>query len=178
MIGQLVMAAVSSVTYAPLLNGIVALGEELGWRGFLYPRLKTRFRYGKGTVLGGIIWGAWHWPLICLIGYEYGVAAGNNAGYFGYPVSGMLLFCVFTVAGGILCDRLYEKSGSIWLPSVFHGALNAVATLPLAVCLTDTGSARLLGPVPNGLLAGLPLIIIAAVFFIRKNEEGRVAQSM
>ena len=43
MIGQLVMFAVSSVTYAPFLNGIVALGEEIGWHGFLYPQLKTRF---------------------------------------------------------------------------------------------------------------------------------------
>ncbi|MBO4769306.1 MAG: CPBP family intramembrane metalloprotease [Clostridia bacterium] len=173
-----VISAVCAVTYAPLINCITGLGEEIGWRGFLYPQLKARFGYRKGAVLGGIIWGAWHWPLIYLIDYEYGAAAGNNAGYFGFPVTGMLLFCVFTVSAGIICDRLYEKSGSIWFPSVFHGAINAAAALPLAVCMTDTGSARLLGPAPNGLIAGLPLIIIAAVFFIRKNEEGRVAQSM
>ena len=80
----------------------------------------------------------------------------------------MLLFCVITVGWGILHDWLYEKSGCIWVPSLFHGAINAAATIPLAICLTDTGSARLLGPAPMGILAGLPLLIAAAVVFFRK----------
>ena len=158
------ISAVSAVTYGPLINTVVALGEELGWRGFLYPRLKARFGRKTGLLLGGVIWGAWHWPLIWLTGYEYG------ADYFGFPVVGMLLFCFITVGWGILHDWLYEKSGSIWVPSLFHGAINAAATLPAAICLADTGSARLLGPTPNGLLAGLPFLIVAAVVFFRKKQ--------
>ena len=158
------ISAVGGVTYAPLINTIVALGEELGWRGFLYPQLKARFGRKTGLLLSGVIWGAWHWPLIWLIGYEYG------ADYFGFPVVGMLLFCFITVGWGILHDRLYEKSGSIWVPALFHGAINAAATLPAAICLTDTGSARLLGPVPNGLLAGLPFLIAAAMVYFRKDK--------
>ncbi len=160
------IGVISAVTYAPLINTFVALGEEIGWRGFLYPQLKARFGRRKGLLLGGAIWGAWHWPLIWLIGYEYGT------GYFGFPVSGMLLFCVFSAALGILHDWLYEKSGSIWVPSILHGAINAAATLPLTVCLTNTGSARLLGPAPNGLLAGLPFLIVAAVLLRRGKETG------
>ena len=158
------ISAVGGVTYAPLINTVVALGEELGWRGFLYPQLKARFGRKTGRLLGGVIWGAWHWPLIWLTGYEYGAA------YFGFPVVGMLLFCFITVGWGILHDRLYEKSGSIWVPALFHGAINAAATLPAAVCLADTGSARLLGPVPNGLLAGLPFLIAAAMVYFRKDK--------
>ncbi len=158
------ISAVSGVTYGPLINTFVALGEELGWRGFLYPQLKARFGRKPGWLLGGVIWGAWHWPLIWLTGYEYG------ADYFGFPVIGMLLFCVISVGLGILHDRLYEKSGSIWVPSLFHGAINAAATLPAAICLADTGSARLLGPAPNGLLAGLPFLLVAAVVFFRKKQ--------
>ena len=164
------ITVVSSITYAPLINTIVALGEEIGWRGFLYPQLKARFGRKKGWLLGGVIWGAWHWPLIWLIGYEYGAAAGNPIGYAGFPVSGMLLFCVITVGWGILHDVLYEKSGSIWVPSLFHGAINAAATLPLSVCLTSTGSARLLGPAPMGVLAGLPFLVIAAVLLVHRDE--------
>ncbi len=163
-------AAVSSLTYAPLINTFLALGEEIGWRGFLYPQLKAKFGQKTGRLLGGVIWGAWHWPLIWLIGYEYGAATGNRAGYFGFPVIGMLLFCVITVGLGILSDWLYEKSGSIWVTSLFHGAINAAGTIPLAICLTDTGSARLLGPAPMGLLAGLPMLIAAAVVFSRKEQ--------
>ena len=156
------LGAVVSVTCAPLINAFVALGEEIGWRGFLYPQLKARFGRTRGLVLGGVIWGAWHWPLIALIGYEYGAAAGNAAGYVGYPILGMLVLCVFTVALGILCDWAYEKSDSIWLPALLHGAINAAATVPLMVCAIDTGSFRLLGPAPNGLLSGLPFLVVAA----------------
>ena len=164
------ISAVAAVTYGPLINTFVALGEEIGWRGFLYPRLKARFGRRVGWLLGGAIWGAWHWPLIALIGYEYGAAAGNAAGYFGAPVTGMLLFCVITVGWGILHDRLYEKSGSIWVPALLHGAINAAATLAPSVCLPDTGAARLLGPTPMGLLAGLPFLAVAAALWIRSER--------
>ena len=167
------IGVIGSVTYAPLINVYPALGEEIGWRGFLYPQLKKRFGRRKGLILGGVIWGAWHWPLVWLIGYEYGTAAGNEAGYWGFPVSGMLLFALFTVILGILHDWLCEKSGSIWVPALFHGAVNAAATLPLTVCLTDTGSARLLGPVPNGIIAGLPFLLAAAIVFFRKEKKRR-----
>lgn len=164
----IIISAVSCLTYAPLLNGALALGEEIGWRGFLYPQLKARFCRSIGLLLGGVIWGVWHAPLIWLIGYEYGTD------YFGYPIVGILLFCVFTIAMGMICDRLYEKSGSIWTPSICHGAVNAAATLPLALCLSDTGSARLLGPVPNGLIAGIPFLAAAVIIMLRSKKADSV----
>ena len=168
------IGVIGSITYAPLINAFLALGEEIGWRGFLYPQLKARFGRKKGWLLGGIIWGAWHWPLIWLIGYEYGAAAGNPAGYVGFPVIGMLLFSTIAAGWGILHDWLYERSGSIWIPSLLHGAVNAAATLPLSVCLTNTGSARLLGPAPNGIIAGLPFLALASILLLRKEEEQKI----
>ena len=165
------VGVLGGLTYAPLINAFLALGEEIGWRGFLYPQLKARFGLRHGRLLGGAIWGAWHWPLIWLIGYEYGAATGNAAGYFGFPVVGMLLFCVITVGWGILHDWLYERTGSIWVPSLFHGAINAAVTLPLSMCLTDTGTARLLGPAPMGLIAGLPFLIAAAAVFLHEKDR-------
>ncbi|MCR4963198.1 MAG: CPBP family intramembrane metalloprotease [Firmicutes bacterium] len=170
------VSAIGCLTYAPLINVFLGLGEEIGWRGFLYPQLKAGFGRRKGWLLGGVIWGAWHWPLIWLIGYEYGAAAGNSLGYAGFPVSGMLLFCLITVGWGILHDWLYEKSGSIWLPALFHGAINAAATLPLSLCLTDTGSARLLGPAPMGLAAGLPFLLAATVLFLGAKGKERFSE--
>ena len=89
-------------------------------------------------------------------------------------VGALLLFCVFTIAMGMICDRLYEKSGSIWTPSICHGAVNAAATLPLALCLSDTGSARLLGPVPNGLIAGIPFLAAAVIIMLRSKKADSV----
>ncbi|MCH5325129.1 MAG: CPBP family intramembrane metalloprotease [Eubacterium sp.] len=158
-------SVVSCVTYGPLFNMFMAMGEEVGWRGFLYPQLKAKFGKRKGLIFGGVIWGIWHWPLMWLIGYEYG------KDYVGFPVVGMLIFCVFTIATGILCDWLYEKSGCIWIPSLFHGAINAIAGITLALCITNTGSAILLGPAPIGIIAGLPNIVIAAILFFKSGKQ-------
>lgn len=163
----ILITVASSVTYAPAINIFLAVGEEAGWRGFLYPQLKAKFSKGTAWIIGGVIWGMWHWPLIGLIGYEYG------SDYFGFPALGMLAFCVITVALGIISDWLYEKSGCIWIPALFHGAFNAVGTLPLMITVPDTGTARLLGSAPVGLLAGLPIIIFAVVLLLncKKNAE-------
>ena len=166
----IIISVASSVACAPVINILFAAGEETGWRGFLYPQLKARFSKRTAWIIGGVIWGMWHWPLIWLIGYEYGF------GYFGFPVVGMLEFCIITVAIGIISDWLYEKSSCIWIPALFHGAFNAAATLPFMVTVTDTGTARLRGPAPVGLLAALPMIIFAAVLLLKcggKNVSGQ-----
>ena len=160
-------SVIGCLTYAPFVNMFLAVGEEAGWRGFLYPQLKAKFGKRQGLLIGGVIWGMWHWPLIWLIGYEYGTD------YVGFPIVGMLIFCIFTTAAGVLCDWLYEKTNCIWIPSIFHGAINAVGTVTIAICIANTGSVILLGPAPVGLLAGLPFIICAMILFVKsvKTEE-------
>ena len=156
------ISLLQAITLAPFINTFFALGEEIGWRGFMYPLLKTRFGRRTGLILGGLIWGAWHWPIIWLIGYEYGT------GYPGFPVTGMVLFCVFTVAIGILCDYVYEQSGSIWLPALLHGAINAAAGIPLLVCGSEVK--RLLGPTPNGIISGIGFVVVGAWILVKGKE--------
>lgn len=149
-----------AVTIAPVINGIFGAGEEIGWRGFMTPLLKARFGRIPGLILAGIIWGLWHAPLIALAGYEYGI------GYWGFPLTGILLFIIVTITWGIILSFLYERSNSIWIPALFHGAINAAATLPM--CLTDgTATAYPLGPAPNGLIAVIPSILLAILLLLR-----------
>ena len=151
----LLVQVLASLSYAPFLNTLFAIGEEAGWRGALYPMLKERFGVRKGRLLGGLIWGVWHWPVMILAGYNYGTQ------YFGAPVLGPLLFCLVTFALGVLFDWLYEKTGCIWVPALAHGAFNAVAGLP-NLFLRDTAAvSTLLGPNMIGLLGGLPLFLLA-----------------
>ena len=160
-------SVIGCLTYTPFINMLLAVGEEAGWRGFLYPQLKAKFGKRQGWLIGGVIWGMWHWPLIWLIGYEYGTD------YAGFPIVGMLIFCIFTTAVGVLCDWLYEKTNCIWIPSIFHGAINAAGTVPVVICIANTGSVILLGPAPIGVLAGLPFIICSMILFVKsvKPEE-------
>lgn len=145
---------IQAVTIAPLVNMFPAVGEEAGWRGYLTPYLTERLGSTGGLLLSGVIWGAWHWPLILLAGYEYGT------GYPGAPYTGMLLMCVFAAAMGILLTWLYERAGSIWAPALCHGALNAGAGI--GVYFLRAGETSLfLGPTPAGLAAGIPLWALA-----------------
>lgn len=154
----------ASVGYAPVINMLLAVGEEAGWRGYLYPWLKARLGRTKGRLLGGLIWGVWHWPLMFLTGYEYGTK------YPGYPVLGPLFFCIFTVSAGIFLDVLYEKTDCIWIPALAHGAMNAST---FALCLFNPvySGYMILGPVPNGLVSGLPLLFTAVWISLRKHKD-------
>ena len=157
--------AVVAVTYAPLINMFFALGEEIGWRGYMTPMLTAKLGRKPALILSGIIWGAWHWPIIIGVGYNYGT------GYFGEPFTGMLMMCVFASILGIMLSYLYDKSKCIWIPALAHGAINAIASIPL---MFSDGSitSYLLGPVPTGLITIAPLGIIALiVFFAHKNKE-------
>lgn len=167
----IMICCIQVFTVAPILNILPSVGEEAGWRGYMYPALKEL--YGKKTalILGGVIWGIWHWPLMILTGYEYGTE------YRGFPTAGWVVFAIFTVAAGILCNYVYEKSGCIWLPAIFHGALNAAATVPVALVTADSAGFRVLGPAPNGLISAVPLIIAAAVIFIKTTISDKDKQS-
>lgn len=50
--------------HAALQIGIVATGEELGWRGWLLPRLAERTNRLNATLATAGVWGAWHAPLL------------------------------------------------------------------------------------------------------------------
>ena len=98
------------------LNSVPALGEELGWRGFLFPRLRELIGPGWAVLAQGIIWAGWHAPVI-LLGYNY----PSNPG-LGVPA--MMLSCV---AVGALLSWLVERGGSVWQAALGHGTYNAAA---------------------------------------------------
>ena len=159
------LKAVQALTWAPVINAVFAFGEEIGWRGAMYPMLKDKFGTNKGRIIGGIIWGAWHWPVMLLAGYEYGFV------YWGAPVAGMTMFCLFCVVYGIFLDAIYEKSGCIWVPSVAHGALNAIASLPVMMLNPLYANEMIIGPAPMGILAMVPMIATAVIISVKRKSR-------
>lgn len=155
-----IVQLVAAVTYAPLINTFVAVGEEAGWRGYMTPALSNWLGKGWALIVSGIIWGIWHGPVIVFAGYEYG------RGYAGEPVLGVLMMCVFTTALGIILSCFYEKSQSIWVPSLMHGAINAVAGLPI-LYMKEMPLHYLLGPTPAGLISGIPLYVLGIILFVK-----------
>ena len=101
-----------------------ALGEELGWRGFVLPRMQARHSALKASLLIGILWGPWHLPL-WLTGSE------------GHPISLYVPFVVAVVASSVFYTWLYNNTGgSLLIVVLYHAASN----LPITVLITPLGS--------------------------------------
>ena len=156
-----------AITLAPPINMLFAVGEEAGWRGYMMPQLKERFGLLNGRLLGGVIWGVWHWPIMLLTGYEYGT------NYLGAPVLGLVVWCVVCFALNTLLDWLYEKTGCIWVSAIAHGAFNAVAALFTVLTYPADTYYNVLGPTPIGLIGMLPMLAAAVWLTLRqvKQEE-------
>jgi uncharacterized protein len=42
--------------------------EEIGWSGFVYPKLQLRFSNWQAGIILGLFWGFWHLPVIDFLG--------------------------------------------------------------------------------------------------------------
>lgn len=102
-------------TILVVLSVTRALGEEIGWRGLLTPQLVSRFGFTGGAVLTGVIWAAWHMPLLLFTDYNTG-----TPWWFALPC-----FCVLVLSVSIILTWLRLKSGSVWPCAILHASHNA-----------------------------------------------------
>jgi len=147
----------SSLAIAPFINMIPAFGEELGWRGMLYPTLAERMPERPAALVTGAIWGLWHAPAIAM-GHNYGM------GYEGFPVAGILTMTLLCTALSCWLSLLRTRSGSVWPCALAHGAFNAIANVGVVFC---SAGQTLFGPSPLGLVAGIPLMAIGVLCWFR-----------
>ncbi|MGZ4035196.1 MAG: CPBP family intramembrane glutamic endopeptidase [Bacteroidia bacterium] len=105
----------SSFIAGILINTLFTLGEELGWRGFLYN--ETRHSgFWKSNLFIGIIWGLWHAPIIL---------QGHN--YPDHRISGVFMMVLFCVSLAYIMAYLRAKTKSVLAPAFMHAVINAMA---------------------------------------------------
>ena len=110
---QLAASGVMGATF----NAVVALGEELGWRGFLLDEVESAgLRRGAAAVLVGVVWGFWHAPLILLFGYNY--PHHRDA-------LGIAAFTAFCAIWSVTISSL-KPLGGLYACAAAHGTLNAL----------------------------------------------------
>ncbi|WP_433733480.1 lysostaphin resistance A-like protein [Nocardia sp. CA-129566] len=151
------------VVAAVLLDGLTvnilgtvvfALGEEIGWRGWLLPQLAHRFGLASGLLITGVVWALWHAPLT-LLGYNY-----PNLGPWA-----ALAFIGFCVPCGAILGWLRMRTGSIWPCVIAHATLNAAA-IPFSLFESPEHRSN---PVLTGfgLVGWAVLALIATALFTR-----------
>jgi membrane protease YdiL (CAAX protease family) len=131
------------------------LGEEIGWRGFFIYELRKLFSFGTVSIISGLIWAIWHWPIIFLI----------------YKGSGNLLFhvtafTVMIVAISVILAYYTFKSNSLWPAALFHSVHN-IFIQKIFTPLTITNDRTTFWIDEYGLM--LPIITtLFAIYFWRK----------
>ena len=162
-----------SLVIAVPINTLASIGEEFGWRAYLLQKLMTFFDGGsaeaaaqaggfsadgarKASLLVGLIWGVWHWPLFFL-----SMKIDPSMPLL-YPVVYLLSTCAMSV---LLC-WVTLRSGSVWPASVGHGAINAFSGL---VGYTVKGQTNmLLGPLTGGLIGSVGFFILGLLLLINR----------
>lgn len=131
------------------------LGEEIGWRGFFIYELRKLFSFGTVSIISGLIWAIWHWPIIFLI----------------YKGSGNMLlhitaFTVMIVAISVILAYYTFKSNSLWPAVLFHSVHN-IFIQKIFTPLTITNDRTTFWIDEYGLM--LPIITtLFAIYFWRK----------
>ncbi len=150
----LVVVDLAALPLNSLISSGLALGEEIGWRGFLYPRLRAKLGDTLAVVVLGIIWGVWHAPLL-LLGYNYPTLAP------GWRLVWMSVFCIGLTA---ILAWVRQRSRSVWPAAIGHGTLNA----SLAMTALMLGASPELRTAAASLMgwAGWPVGLLVAAWLL------------
>lgn len=146
MLGLLVAVVAACTGNLPFM-----LGEELGWRGYLY-QATAPWPAWKRVLFTGIIWGLWHAPLILM---------GHN--YPEYPIAGIGMMVVFCTLLALLFDWSRTRVKAVWGPCLLHGIINGSAGL--FALFAWEGQPLVASPVGLGGFLVLAVLGVAVVVF-------------
>lgn len=145
----LINSGVGSILDIPMF-----LGEEIGWRGFMVPRLIKLLSPKKAFLIGGTIWAVWHMVMI---------AQGLN--YPNHVFAGIGMMILLCIPVGMIIQYFYFRSRSIFVAALAHAGLNK-STMTMSFVIDKAHyNTFLYGP--TGVI-GIILFYIVAIYLYRK----------
>jgi membrane protease YdiL (CAAX protease family) len=139
---------------------ILALGEEIGWRGLFVPELAKLTSFPKTALITGMVWAAWHMPAIFLADY-------NNGGTPNLYAAAM--FAVMIIAISFAYAWLRLRSGSLW-PAVLLHAFHNQFVIGILDRLTGNTSATPYITGEFGVGLALTSIVVAYLFWRKQRD--------
>lgn len=160
------LAVVLTGVYGLVRSVASALGEEIGWRGFLVPELSKTTSFTTTALVSGVIWSVWHYPLLILSDYNSGT-----------PVwFGLSCFTVLVIAISFVFAWMRLKSGSLWTAAILHGSHNLYIQGLFTPFTKNTGKTAWYID-EFGLVLPLVAIAFAIYFWSKRRELPQVAES-
>jgi uncharacterized protein len=116
-IGLLIRTLPTLVIYIVYMMLIVALGEEVGWRGYALPALQARYSALLASLILGVLWALWHLPQFF----------NPDTLYSNLP---FVLFLAYIVPFAVLITWVFNSAGgSVLMAILMHAVMNASAVL-------------------------------------------------
>jgi len=139
-----------------------ALGEEIGWRGFLIWEMRKVMPFWALGVISGLIWAVWHWPAILFTDYNAG--EGNQ-------VMQMALFTLGIAPAGIIYAYFTFRSNSLWPAVILHASHNLFLQSILTP-LTIAGESTHFYIDEFGIMLPIGQVLLAIYLLRRARREG------
>lgn len=130
----LVLFVLFTATLGMVAKTSRALGEEIGWRGFLVPELSKVVGFRGIGLISGLMWAVYHYPVLLFANYN----AGGPAWY------GLACFTVMVIGSSYIMAWLTLRSQSLWPAAIFHGSHNLFIQSILTPLTLNTGKTNLI----------------------------------
>ena len=137
---------------------VLFLAEELGWRGYMLPRIQQLTSRRRAALVTGFVHGCFHLPLI-LIATTYDE---HGSRWLVAPV------VVATITmGGVFYAYLWDRTHSVWPVAMAHGAVNTAFAVGAGavVATSDAGLAYVAGE--SGIATLAAVAVVGAAFLAR-----------
>jgi len=125
-----------SISAIELLIFVLVIGEEIGWRGFLLPRLRGHLRLPAAGIVSGVVWTLWHLPIYLQPGQ--GLVAFVAFAWWVIPFALLMAFVAERARFSILVATVMHGAANLSIPLLLPGVdhtwtLVATGTLYLVV---------------------------------------------
>lgn len=131
-------------------------GEEFGWTSYLRLRLFPE-RPVLSTLLTGLIWAVWHYPL-AFLGYIE----------FDNVVLGLAIWTALFLFQEVILSWVRLRTGTVWTASLAHAGNNMVLFLLIGTALGEDA------PMTSNLLGFVPTLMVALWLLL----SGRIARDL
>ncbi|MFC3749432.1 type II CAAX prenyl endopeptidase Rce1 family protein [Paenibacillus sp. GCM10012306] len=136
-----------------------SMGEELGWRGYLLPRMLGLGKK-KAMLLNGLVHGIWHFPIII-----------NTAQY--HAGEKLWIILPFTVASTVflapVIGTLRLRTGSVWTASMLHTSHNLFCLIMTSLFVSQSAASSVIA----GDMGLVVVIFYAALTFYLWRKKSR-----